>query len=146
MPTAAKLVAAALFALLAVVGVQVFIPLLPEATQVRGLVPSAIAIGVACGWLILGRVAGRGYGMAIGNAISTGVALVFWMLLLWALVEMVERSTRMRYDGPMQALLGGLGLMVEYGTLMIDMQVLGVLLLGSAVVGIATEWVARRWS
>ena len=83
MPTAAKLVAAALFALLGVAAVQLFIPLLPEATPVIGLMPSVIVIGLLCGWLMLGRVAGAGYGAAMGNGVSTGVAVAFWMVLLW---------------------------------------------------------------
>jgi len=146
MPTAAKLVAALLFALLGVVGVQMYGPLLPEATPVRGLVPSVVIIGLLCGWLFMGRIAGRGYGAAMGNGISTGVAVAFWMLLLWSCVEMIERSTKMRYDGPMEAVLGALALMVEYLTLMLNAPLLGVLGIGSALIGVAVEWAARRWS
>lgn len=146
MPTAAKLVAAVLFALLGVAGVQIFGPLLPEATPLVGLVPSVVPIGLLCGWLLMGRVAGRGYGQAMGNGISVAVALAFWMTLLWACVEAVERSTKMRYDGPLEAVLGALGLMVEYGALMLDAQLLGVVLIGGAVAGLLTEWVAQRWS
>ncbi len=146
MPTAAKLIAAMLFALIGVIGAQIYAPLLPEATPVRGLIPSAVIIGLLCGWLLMGRIAGRGYGTSIGNGISTTVALSFWMLLLWSLVEMIERSTKMRYDGPLEAVLGGMGLMVEYGTLMIHTQLLGVIVIGGAVAGMATEWCARRWS
>lgn len=146
MPTAAKLVAAALFALLGVAGVVIYGPLLPDATPLRGLLPSAVIIGLLCGWLLMGRVAGRGYGTAIGNGISTGVALVFWLVLLWSGVEMVDRSTKMRYDGPMEAVLGMFGLMVEYATLMLNAELLGVALIGSALAGFLTEAAARRWS
>lgn len=146
MPTAAKLVAAVLFALVAVAGALLYGPLLPEATPLAGLVPSALIIGLLSGWLMMGRMAGRGYGNAIGNGISTGVAIAFLMLLLWSGVEMIERSTKMRYDGPMEAVLGGLALMVEYGKLMGDAQLLGVVVIGSAVAGWVTEAVARRWS
>jgi len=146
MPTAAKLVAAVLFAVIGVWAVQVCLPLLPEATPTGGLVPSAVVIGLLCGWLIMGRSAGRGYGTAIGTGLSTGVAMAFWMLVLWSLVEMIERSTKMRYDGPMEAVLGGLGLMVEYAAFVVNTQVLGVLLIGSAVSGAVVEWSARRWS
>jgi len=145
MPTAAKLVAAVLFAVIGVWAVQVCLPLLPEATPTGGLVPSAVVIGLLCGWLIMGRSAGRGYGTAIGTGLSTGVAMAFWMLVLWSLVEMIERSTKMRYDGPMEAVLGGLGLMVEYASIMIDVQVLGTLVIGSVAAGIAVETAARRW-
>ena len=146
MPTAAKLVAAVLFALLGVTGVLVYGPLLPEATPLRGLVPSAVVIGLICGWLLMGRRAGAGYGVAVGNGLSTGVAFAFWMVVLWAGVEMIERSTRMRYDGPMEAVLGGLALMVEYATLMLHPPFLGVVVIGSAVAGGLTEAAARRWS
>lgn len=146
MPTAAKLVAAVLFALLGVVAVGIYGPLLPEATPLGGLVPSVVIIGLLCGWLMLGRMAGRDYGNAVGNGVSTGVAVTFWMVLLWSGVEMIERSTKMRYDGPMEAVLGMLALMVEYGTLLLDPAFLGVVLIGSAVAGLVVEAVARRWS
>ena len=146
MPTAAKLVAAVMFALLGVAGVQIYGPLLPEATPLVGLLPSVVPIGLLCGWLLMGRIAGRGYGPSMGNGISVAVALTFWMTLLWACVEMIERSTKMRYDGPMEAVLGALGLMVQYGALMLDQRFLGVVLIGGAVAGFATEWAARRWS
>jgi hypothetical protein len=146
MPTAAKLVAAFLFVLLAVMGGQAYIPLLPEATPTRGVIPSAVVIGLLCGWLMIGKIAGRGYGAALGNGISTGVAVAFWMLLLWSIVEMIDRSTKMRYDGPMEAVLGAVGLMVEYATLMLNGQVLLILFVGSAIAGLVTEWAARRWS
>lgn len=146
MPTAAKLVAAALFALIGVAAVQIYGPLLPEATPLGGLVPSVAIIGFLCGWLLMGRSAGGGYGAAMGNGISTGVAVTFWMLLLWSGVEMIERSTKLRYDGPMEAVLGGLGLMVDYAKLMLDAPFLGVAVVGSAVAGMLTEAAARRWS
>ena len=146
MPTAAKMVAAVLFALRGVVAVQVFIPLLPEATPVIGLMPSVIIIGLLCGWLLMGRVAGGGYGAAMGNGVSTGVAVTFWMVALWAGVEMVDRSTKMRYDGPMEAVLGMLGLMVDYGAMMLNGPFIGLVVIGSAVAGLATEAASRRWS
>lgn len=146
MPTAARLVAAILIATLAVVGASLYIPLLPEATPIRGLVPSAVIIGALCGWLVLGRAAGRSYGATMGNGISTCVAVAFWMLLLWSIVEMIDRSTKMRYDGPMEAVLGAVGLMVDYARLMLKPEILGTVLIGGIVAGWCTEWAARRWS
>lgn len=146
MPTAAKLVAALLFAALGVVAVWIYGTLLPEATPRGGLVPSVVIIGLLCGWRIMGRAVGQGFGGAIGNGISTGVAITFLMVLLWSGVEMIERSTKMRYDGPMEAVLGMLALMVDYGTLLLDPELLGVVLIGSAVVGLAAESASRRWS
>ena len=59
---------------------------------------------------------------------------------------MIERSTKMRYDGPMDAVLGMLGLMVEYARVMLNGPFIGLVVIGSAVVGFATEAVARRWN
>jgi uncharacterized membrane protein len=146
MPTAAKLVAAALFAVLGAAAVRIYGPLLPEATPLGGLVPSVVVIGLLCGWLLMGRSTGVSYGAAMGNGISTGMAVGFWMLVLWSGVEMIERSTKMRYDGPLEAVLGGLGLMVEYATLMLNAPFLAVVLIGSGFTGFVTEAAARRWS
>lgn len=146
MPTAAKLVAAASFALLGAVAVGIYGPLLPGATPRGGLLPSVVVIGLLCGWLLTGRAAGIGYGAAIGNGISTGVAIGFWMLVLWSGVEMIERSAKMRYDGPMEAVLGGLGLMVDHAALMLHPPFIAVVLIGSAAAGALTEAAARRWS
>ncbi|MGL6210400.1 MAG: TrgA family protein [Paracoccaceae bacterium] len=146
MPTAAKLVAAVLFAAFGWIGANYFIPSLPEATPIGMLRESAALIGALCGWMIMGRVAGRGYSTSIGNGISTSVAIAFWLVLFWAGYEMVVRSTKMMYDGPMDAVLGVVDLMVQYGRLMLTPEVLGTMLIGGVVTGLFAEWAARRWS
>lgn len=146
MPTAAKLVAAAMFALVGLVGALYYSPLLPEGTQVRWLPHSAAIIGFLCGWMIMGRQAGRGVRTAIGNGISTVVALVFWLALGWSIYEMVVRSTKMMYDGPMEAVLAVFDLMVGYGRLMLAPEIIGTVVIGGVLGGIATELAGRRWS
>ena len=146
MPTAAKLVAALCVVAVAWIGATYFIPALPESTPVGLLRESAALIGFLCGWLILGRSSGRGYSATMGTGISTTVATAFWLLLIWSGYEMIVRSTKMMYDGPMDAVLGMFDLMVWYGGMMLTPEVLGTLVIGGVLAGLATEWASRRWS
>ena len=59
---------------------------------------------------------------------------------------MVRRSTKMLYDGPMEAVLAVFDLMVGYGRLMLDAPFIGVVVGGGVVCGWLTEFVSRRWS
>lgn len=146
MPTAAKLVAALCFAAIGWVGATAYIPFLPEATPVGWLRESAAFVGALCGWMIMGRVIGRSYATSIGNGISTAVAVAFWLVLIWSGHEMVVRSTKMMYDGPMDAVLGMFDIMVQYGGLLLTPEVVGIMVVGGVLAGMATEWAGRRWS
>lgn len=145
MPTAAKLFAAVAFAIVGYLAAEAFKPAMPEGTQfgVFGLV--CAGIGALCGWFIMGRLAGLGYYAASGFGARTSVTLVFWALLAFSLREMILRSTKLRYDGPMEALTAALALMLEYGRLMLTPEVLGTLLVGGLLGGVLTEWAAKRW-
>ena len=104
MPTAARLFAAVGFAIVAFFASEVYKPLLPEGTQVGMLSPLNSFVGFLSGWLVMGRLAGRGYYAAAGSGVRTiGVAL-FYVLLIGACYEMLIRSTRLYYDGPTEAL------------------------------------------
>jgi len=146
MPTATKLIAAALFAAIGWLAAQAYIAALPPSTPVGWLRESAAFAGLLCGWLIFGRSSGRGYGVAMGNGISTAVAVAFWVLLFWSIYEMVVKSTKMLYDGPMEAVLGMFDLMVKYARLMLSPEVLGIMLVGGVLAGLMAEWAGRRWS
>lgn len=146
MPTAARLVAATMFALTGFFAALAYIPTLPEGTQVAWLEESAAIVGFLCGWLIMGRQAGYGVMSAFGNGISTAVGVVFWTALGWSLYEMIVRSTKMMYDGPMDAVLGVFDLMVDYGKLMLSAEFIGIVVVGGLIGGALTELAGRRWA
>ena len=146
MPTASKLVAAVVFAIVAAIAAHLFIPALPEGTLVKGFREASAAVGFICGWRVMGTLTGRGYREAAGSGIRTSVTILFWVLLGFSIYEMVQRSTKMLYDGPMEALVGVFDLMLGYGKLLAQPATPVALLVGGIIGGWMAEWAGRRWS
>lgn len=145
MPTAAKLAAAAAFAIVAAIAAHLFIPALPEGTPPGWLREVSAAIGLLCGWWIMGNRVGKGYGEAAGSGILTSALALFWVMLVFSIVTMVKRSMRMLYDGPMDAVIGVFDLMLDYGALLAAPATPVALILGGILGGWFTEWAGRRW-
>ena len=82
----------------------------------------------------------------MGIGLTTVVAIVFWCLLVFAGEEMLDRSMNLRYDGPMKALGEGAKLMLEYGALLLQPDVVIWLVIGGLFGGWVTELTARNWS
>lgn len=146
MPTAAKLVAAIAFAALAWFLSDLVKPLLPEGTQVGLLSPINAFFGLIMGWRIMGKNAGKGLFPSSGYGLTTLVATVFWCLLIWGGYEMIVRATRLRYDGPVEALQDMITLMLEYGQLAATNTILGTAVLGCLFCAWLAELSARRWT
>ena len=146
MPTASKLAAAVAFALLGFLAAQTFIKYLPEGTPLRYFREITAAIGFIVGWLWMGKLTRKGYREAINSGMVTALILVFWALLVFSLYFMLKKSTRMMYDGPMEAVLGVFQLMFDYGKMLLVPDMLGVIFVGGMVAGLVTEWAGKRWS
>jgi hypothetical protein len=144
MPTAAKLVAAFAFAALSLLIATLYIPQLPKGTQLGYFRQITAAIGLLCGWWIMGNMVGRGYRAAAESGLRTSVTIVFWALLGFSIYIMIDRSMRMMYDGPMEAVLGVFQLMIEYGKKMLVPDVMIAVLFGGILAGQLTEWVGKR--
>jgi len=145
MPTAAKLVAAVIFALVAAAGAILYIPLLPDGTQTGWLIPGCAGLGLISGWRVMGANVGRSYAEAVATGLRAIITTVFFAGLLFAIYVMIMRSMHMLYKGPLEALLAVFAIMLEYGRLMFDPTFIGVLALGGAIGGVVAEFVGRRW-
>ena len=80
MPTAARLVAAILLAILGWVLFDLIRPLMPEGTDFGWFNYVNAFIGWCVGWIVMGRRAGRGFVSGINNA---SLALLLWCFGGW---------------------------------------------------------------
>jgi len=145
MPTAAKLVAALAFAAVGWMAADAFRPLMPDQTRWGVFLPVCAAVGVLCGWRVMGPRVGRGWGAALSSGLSTSAVLLAVALAVFALREMILRSMARRYDGVLEAVVAVFGIMLEYVALMGDVRFLAVLVVGGLLGGLAAEAANRRW-
>lgn len=145
MPDAARLVAATSLALIAFIVSGQIMPLMPEGTGFGYFTYVNITIGVLCGWIIMGKRAGRGITAAINNGLTGVVAMVFWGLFVQGTYEMVRQAMRNRYDGPFEAIMAIFEIGAEYAMIMFVPNIIVTLLIGSVAAGLATEYAWRTW-
>lgn len=146
MPTFARLTGAILFGLLALYFAYSASPYFPEAQQPSYWYLLTGGVGVLCGWILVGTRAGAGYPSGIGAGITGGVAILFWVFFLMSFSDMIEKSLRKSYDGPIEAVINVFQLMVDWFMVFAVVE-LGVLMaVGSVVGGFITEFVGKRWS
>lgn len=145
MPTAPKMVAAVLLALLGYVVSNQIRPLMPEGTGFGIFNYVNAAIGFVCGWLIVGARAGRGISAGISNGFTAMVAMVFWGLFVQAANEMVRLAMRNRYSGPFEALADVFTIGVDYGATMMVWPIILTLFAGGVATGILAEISSRYW-
>jgi len=149
MPTAARLVAALLFAALfgavSVLALPAFA--LAEEPDPRGFALVNLLLGLVIGWRLGGAGAGRrSWAGAAGQGLTTAVAITFSALFLHGTIRMVALSMRKYYDGPAEAVVGVFALMIEIGRIAALPGVIALLVLGAMGAGIVVEWVGRHSS
>lgn len=145
MPTAARLVAAVLLALLAVAVSEMIKPLMPEGTNFGYFTWVNAVLGVLCGWTTIGRRVGRGVGVAVGTGLTGMGALVFWAIFIQAGYEMLRVSLRSRYRGPVEALEDMTRIFIDHAQMILTPHIAATLLAGGVVAGVAAELANRRW-
>lgn len=145
MPDAARLVAALSLALIAFVVSGQIMPLMPEGTNFGWFTYVNMALGIVCGWIVMGKRAGRGITPAINNGLTGVAALVFWGLFVQGAYEMVRLAMRNRFDGPLEALSAIFEIGLDYGMTIFVPSVLLSLLVGAVLAGLATEFAWRNW-
>ncbi|TCM83349.1 TrgA family protein [Rhodovulum steppense] len=147
MPTAAKLVAALLFAAVAWFTSDALVPLFPEGTPLGKFAYVNTGIGALAGWFVMGRLAGEGYGVAVASGVRTSVVLAFYALLFHSVYEMLRMATRLRFDGIMDALTGTVALMGKNGLMLVTAPVaMGILVGGGIVAAFVVEFISHRWN
>ena len=160
MPTATKLMAGLAFALLGFFASEVFKPLLPEGSKMGMLSYVDAGIGFLCGWLIMGRLAGRGKYASAGAGVRTSLAMTFWCLLFWSIWEMLRESTSPgTYAGPVAAINGAFGFIFDYAMMILTDPRIGftigegtyflpqvplLLVIGGILCGWFAEWTEER--
>jgi len=145
MPDAAKLVAALSLALVAFIVSGLIMPLMPEGLDFGYFIYVNMGLGVLCGWIVMGKRAGKGITPAINNGITGVVALLFWGLFVQGVNDMVRQAMRNHYRGPVEALADIFKIGLDYGTTIFVPQVMITLLVGGILAGLATEYAWRTW-
>lgn len=145
MPTSARLVGAILLAALGWLGAELVKPYLPEAQPVGWFSPVAAAVGVVVGWSFTGRRLDAGNGTAMGIGLTSAALLALAVVLGFSGYEMVRRSLRVAYDGPVEALQDLVDIALAHLAVAAQPDVALALVAGGLLVGAITQWVARRF-
>ncbi|MCR8826621.1 TrgA family protein [Pseudosulfitobacter koreensis] len=145
MPDAARLVAALSMALLAFIVSAQIVPLMPESTDFGYFYPVNIVLAALVGWLVMGRRAGRGVTSAVNNGLTGMLVFVLWGLFIQGCNEMIRLAMRNRYDDPFEAIVAIFEIGAEYGLIMLVPLVIGTLIAGGVLAGLATEVAWRKW-
>ncbi|MDP4033815.1 MAG: TrgA family protein [Pseudorhodobacter sp.] len=148
MPTAAKLVAAIAFALIAYLAAHFYALAMPEGRPSGVLREVSAVVGVLCGWFVMGPFAPRARNRvdSMGAGIRTSLTIVVVVVLIFACADMLDRAMKGRYKTPLDAMLGifeqALGLVPPLA----QPDILGVLLLGGLVGGALAHWAGQKWN
>jgi hypothetical protein len=144
MPTAAKLISALFYALLGWVLADIYVPAMDGGPNVGRLREICALVGAICGWRVMGNLVGESMWLALGSGLRTSVTLAFFCFLGFSTYEMVLQSTKMVYDGPMEAVLGIFEIMVEYLAVAMIPGFVGTLIVGGMIGGLIGEWTHRQ--
>lgn len=145
MPTAARLVAAILLAILGWVLSDVVRPLMPEGTDFGWFNFVNSFIGLCVGWTVIGTRVGRGFVSSINNGVTGAAVLVLWCIFVHSCYEMFRLAMRNRYDGPMEALTSIFLIGSEFGIMIATPTFFAVAVAGALVTGIAADAAGKRW-
>lgn len=145
MPDAARLVAAISMAILAFIVSGQIVPLMPDSTDFGYFLYVNIVLAALVGWIVMGRRAGRGVTSAINNGLTGMMVLVLWGLFIQGCNEMIRLAMRNRYDDPLEAIIAIFEIGAEYGLILLEPVVIGTLIAGAILAGLATEVAWRKW-
>ena len=149
MPTGAKLISAAFYGFLTYIAAHIVHHTFEVEIgyeQDFGLFKEITAvIGGLVGWKVQGPRVGEGYYLAIQGGFITSVAIVFWGLVLWALVEMINESMKMKYKGAMHAIKDSFMIAIEYAKTIAVPEFIITMAVGALIGGILAEYTSSRF-
>lgn len=146
MPTAARLTSAMALAVLGAYFAYITVPRFTEGSLPGFWYPLCIAAGVWAGWVVMGKRMGNGYSAAVGNGFTGVFAQVFWIFFILAFVDMLQKSMRRSYDGPVEALIDGAQIALEYGGELFSVDLVIALVVGAIAAAFFSEFYAQRFS
>lgn len=148
MPTAARVVAAAIIGFVAWIVTGQVKMAMPEGTDFGLFVPISVGIGLLCGWGIVGRRADHGdlgFTTAFGVGLSGMAGAVFWVLFVFSGNEALRQAMLRRYDGPFEAFVDMFPIAGEFGLFLLNTQSLSWLIIGGILSGVLADMAGRRW-
>ena len=145
MPTAGRLVAAIALAIVAAYFAFITDPLFSEGETPKYWWPICVLAGVWSGWVVIGKRAGQGYRSGFSSGLTGGAAMVFWILFIVSVEEMIRKSVRRSYDGPMEAAVDIFQIMIDYAQPLATTDVALALIVGSILAGLIAEFFAKRF-
>lgn len=146
MPSSARLISALALGALGWIASDMIRPLMPPATNFGWFNYVNLAIGLVCGWFVIGSRTGTGYVDAISIGLTGAAALVFWGLFAQAFNLMLAQSLDRNYKGPIDAIIGMFNNALDYGAYMLNGPLIATLAGGGIAIGLLAEFVARRWT
>lgn len=145
MPTAGRLAGAIALAALGGYIAYLLVPSFDEGTMPSFWFPLCVGAGIWAGWVVIGKRTGRGYSAGVGNGITGTLAMIFWVVFIVAFIEMIRKSMRRSYDGPVEAVVNVFEIMLEYAQQMYTSEVALVLAIGAVVAGLFSEFFGKRF-
>jgi len=146
MPTAGRLAGAVAFLILGLCLAYLAVGNFDEGTVPGWWFPLAGIAGIWTGWVVVGSRTGHGWAAGLGNGITGVVALVFWIMMIFSFLEMIKKSMRNSYDGPMDALVNVFELMYTNGRQLFDMNILITIVVGGIIAGLFSEFFGKRYT
>lgn len=144
MPTMARLVGAVLYAALAWYVSELIKPFFEEGFDPGYFSEVNAVVGLYIGWTVAGSRGGTGYVNAVSYGLTATVAMTILALFAHSFYDMLQRSMRKQYDGPVEAVVNIAELGLEHAMTMAQPEVLIPLVVGGIIAGLGVEFVGRR--
>jgi hypothetical protein len=147
MPTGAKLLGAFIYCAIGALAAMVGAPGLPDATQPGQIVPLSALFGFYFGWSMIGKNVNRSTTVAQSLVLSirTIVLMTLSTLFVVAGFEAYNRSIKLRYTGPIEAVTDVANLMIFFGKMAVQPPVMSVVGVGIIVGAVFVRWAGRVW-
>ena len=104
------------------------------------------ATGLWTGWVVVGTRTGNGWAAGIGNGLTGIVAFVFWTMFLYSFFEMIKKSMRNSYDGPMDAIMNVFELMYRNAIQLFNAELAIAMVVGGVIAGLFAEYFGKKYT